>query len=358
MDILIAGAGTVGFNLARTLSVGHNVIVIDRNVEALERLQESLDILTIRGDIEDPSTYKKIIDKNIDLFIAVTDTDEANIISIIIANDTIKIKRKFIRLKNKFFAKTSIKEKIGIDKTIFPLRITSQTIGTLIQYPKSNNVKSFKYTDFKLISVRVSNNVKPFTPNYENVAIVGVERGKFFYIPKKNETIYPNDLVYLFGTDEDVRKILSILDTDTPTKIQRCVVYGASALGIAIATILIENDIEVKIIEKDIKLCELAEEKLGGVATVINSIYSSKTLYEEEGLSHADMIIVATANDEYNIVKSMELKEHGANKVVAINNEIEYYNLMHSLGVTIQHNKNCNLNHHHNKVFYAPKQGA
>lgn len=99
MDILIAGAGTVGFNLARTLSVGHNVIVIDRNVEALERLQESLDILTIRGDIEDPSTYKKIIDKNIDLFIAVTDTDEANIISIIIANDTIKIKRKFIRLK-------------------------------------------------------------------------------------------------------------------------------------------------------------------------------------------------------------------------------------------------------------------
>lgn len=111
--------------------------------------------------------------------------------------------------------------------------------------------------------------------------------------------------------------------------------YGASALGIAIATILIENDIEVKIIEKDIKLCELAEEKLGGVATVINSIYSSKTLYEEEGLSHADMIIVATANDEYNIVKSMELKEHGANKVVAINNEIEYYNLMHSLGIIV-----------------------
>jgi len=124
MDIIIAGAGKVGYSLAKTLSIGHNVTVIDKNGEALKRLQESLDILPIQGNIEDPLTYEKSIDKNIDLFIAVTNSDEANIISTIIANDTIKIERKFIRLENEFFAKSSIKEKIGIDKTVFPIQLS------------------------------------------------------------------------------------------------------------------------------------------------------------------------------------------------------------------------------------------
>jgi len=100
MDIIIAGAGRVGFNLSRTLSIGHNVTVIDQNSEALRRLQESLDILPINGDIEDPLTYKKLIDKRADLFIAVTDVDEANLISTLIVDDTIDVKRKLIRLKN------------------------------------------------------------------------------------------------------------------------------------------------------------------------------------------------------------------------------------------------------------------
>ncbi|MBU1927886.1 NAD-binding protein [bacterium] len=335
MNILIAGAGKVGFNLARTLCVAHNVTVIDRNAQALQKLQESLDILTIQGDIENPLTYKKLMNDEIDLFIAVTDSDEANIISIIIADDTITIKRKFIRLKNKFFAKTSIKEKVGIDKTIFPIRITSQTIGTLIKYPLSNNVKAFKYTDFKLFSIRISRDIAPVSLNYENVAVVGVERGKDFFVPKINETFYPGDLVYLFGNDADMKVILPKLDTTAPLKIQRCVVIGASELGVSIASVLIENNIAVKIIEKNVSLCEIAEEKLEGKATVVNSKYSSKTLYEDEGLGNAEMIIVATENDEYNIIKSIEFKEHGAKKVVAINNESEYYSIMHTLGIIV-----------------------
>lgn len=335
MDIIIAGAGKVGFNLTKTLSIGHNVTVIDKNGEALKRLQESLDMLPIQGNIEDPQTYEKLMDKNFDLFIAVTNSDDANIISTIIANDTIEIARKFIRLENDFFARSSIKEKIGIDKTVFPAQLTSKSIATLLKYPKANNVKAFKHTKFKLISVRISKNIEPLILNYDNVALVGVERMKNFIIPKKDEMLQPNDLIYLFGDNENIKIICAQLETTAPIKIQKCVIFGADNLSINIAQILIENNIKVKIIEKDIKLCEIAEEKLEGKAMIIDSKYASGTLYEDEGLIEADMVLVATNNDEYNIIKAIEAQEHGINKVVVINNDIQYYNIMHTLGLVV-----------------------
>jgi trk system potassium uptake protein TrkA len=335
MDIIIAGAGRVGFNLARTLSIGHNVTIIDKNSEALQRLQESLDILPINGDIEDPLTYKKLIDKRADLFIAVTDVDEANLISTLIAGDTIDVKRKLIRLKNHFFAKSSIKEKLGIDEAIFPLELTSNTTAMLMEYPKANNVKSFKHTNFKLISVRASSISEPTIITPEKFSIVGIERGKEFFIPKPNEPIKPKDLVYLFGDDIKICSLCEKLETNTPQKIEKCVIFGAGELGVAIAKVLIEDGKEVKLIEKDLSLCKKADTMLKGEAMTISCKYGTKRVFEEEGLEYADVMIAATNNDEYNIIKCLEAKDYGIEKVIAVNNEMEYYNLMHSLGIAV-----------------------
>ena len=81
MTIMIAGAGTVGFTLAQLLSHRHNVIVVDKEIEILNRLEEKIDILTLLGNIEDPKTFQSLAIKSIDLFIAVTDSDEANLLS-------------------------------------------------------------------------------------------------------------------------------------------------------------------------------------------------------------------------------------------------------------------------------------
>lgn len=89
---------------------------------------------------------------------------------------------------------------------------------------------------------------------------------------------------------------------------------------------------KVKIIEKDLHLCEVADEVLQGKVSVINSKYSSNDLFEDENLSNADIFIAASNNDEFNIIKCLEAKEKGINKVVAINNDLEYYQLMHSIG--------------------------
>ena len=336
MNIIIAGAGKVGFNLARTLSVAHNVTVIDRNADALARLQESLDILPVNGDIEDPLTYRKLIDKEADLFIAVTDVDEANLISTLIAGDAIDVKRKFIRLRNEFFAKSSIREKLEISDAIFPMQLTSEKVYSLFSYPRANNVKSFVYTDFKLISVRLTGIEEAMRLETENFAIVGIEREKEFFIPSGgNSELLPGDLVYFFGDETKIRLLCPKLETEVPEKIERCVVFGGGGLGIAIARRLIEYGKEVKLVEKDLKQCEIADEALEGEAMTLSCKYGTTSLFEEEGLGHADMMIAATGNDEYNIIKCLEAKEHGIRKVVAVNNEMEYYNLMHTLGLIV-----------------------
>ena len=335
MNIIIAGAGKVGFNLAKTLSIGHNVTIIDKNSEALHRIQESLDILPMRGDVEDSSIYNHFLDKKIDLFIAVTNVDNVNLISTLMADSVLEIERKFVRLQKHFFADTQVQKKLDIDMLIFPIKLASKAIASLMDYPKANNVKFFKYTDYRLISVRVSKDIEPLVISSKNFTIVGIERDKSFFIPQKDEEILPNDLVYFFGPEEDVKTICNILDNDDKEEIQKCVVFGADELGVSIAKDLVEAKRSVKLIDTSLKLCEKADEVLEGRVSVINLKYGDTSIFEDEGLSEADVFISATNNDEYNIIKCLEAKDKGISKVMAINNEMEYYSLMHSLGIIV-----------------------
>jgi len=336
MNIIIAGAGKVGFNLAKTLCIGHNVTIIDKNSEALDRIQESLDIMALRGNVEDSKTYASFTEKDIDLFIAVTNIDNVNLLSVLMAEAVLNIDRKFVRLQEEFFHESNVKERLNIDKLIFPIALTSKTISSLLEYPKANNVKFFKYTEHKLISVMVSSRFIPQTLPLKNFIVAGIERKKEFFIPHDGAVeILPNDLVYFFGLEKDIRKICQKMELETHNEIQRCVVFGGEALGVSISKELVKVGRTVKLIEEDLDLCEKADEALEGKVDIINSKYRSHDVFEEEELESADIFIAATNNDEFNIIKCLEAKESGIKKVVAINNEMEYYNLMHSLGIIV-----------------------
>ncbi|SFV52317.1 Trk system potassium uptake protein TrkA [hydrothermal vent metagenome] len=336
MNIIIAGAGKVGFNLAKTLSIGHNVTIIDKNPDALYRIQESLDILPLKGDLEESKTYDYFKETPIDLFIAVTNEDNVNLISTMIADSVLKIDRTFVRLQKHFKDVFIIKEKLGVDEIIFPLRLTSKGVASLLHYPKANNIKLFKYTKHKLISARASSELTPTKIERKDLFIVGIERDKEFFIPEDDVTVEADDLVYLFGLEEDIKPVCNLLEKNVQfSQIKRCVVFGGGELGISIAKGLLEMGCEVKLIEKKIEACERADRELGGKATIINAKYSSHDIFEEENLQAADMFIAASENDEFNIIKCLEAKEYGIYKIVAINNDMEYYNLMHSLGIVV-----------------------
>lgn len=337
MNIIIAGAGKVGFNLARALSVPHNVTIIDKNSNTLDDIQERLDILPIKGDAEDINIYKNLTNQEIDLFIAVTNNDNINLVSTVVANSVLDIKRKFIRLNSHLVSDEILEQKFAVDRAIFPLELTSNSVSKLLRYPKVNNVKSFRYLSQKLISIRVSKDAEPQVVNSDKIKVVGIERDKEFIIPQDGMAIIPNDLVYFFGDERDILEFAQKIELDNGNEIERCIVFGGGDLGISIAKSLLDakKEVDVKLIEKDSIQCELANELLGGRVSVLNFKYNSHEVFEDDSVKSADMFIAATNNDEYNIIKCLEAKEVGVRKVVAIHNEMEYYNLMHSLGIVV-----------------------
>jgi len=339
MDIMIAGAGTVGYGLAQTLSFKHNVIVIDKDSTKLNKIDEDIDIMTLHGDIEDPHTYQSLHFDSVDLFIAVTDSDEANLLSTLIVEDVVDVKRKIIRLKNDGFLKSHVLEKLAIEYAVFPDLTTANKVKALFTFPKANNVKMFHQTKHKLISIRVQyeNEVLYSVGEFvnENVSIVGIEREKSFFVPGRDESIHKGDLVYLFGHIEAIEKISSKLDEKMPSSIKKIVIFGANTLAQKIAKALLDKNLDIKMIEKDIGHCRRASELLQGKVSIINSSHEDQRLFEEEGLKNADMIIAAEHDDEKNIIKCIEAKEYGIQKVVAVNNDKAYYNLMHMMGVVV-----------------------
>ena len=339
MNIIIAGAGTVGYSLAQGLSFKHNVIIVDKDIRKLNKIEENLDILTLLGNSEDPKTYQHLNLGEIDLFIAVTDSDEANLLSTLIVEDVVTVAKKIIRLKNDYFAQSSVFEKLGIDEHIFPDTLMAEKVRSLFDFPKANNVKNFNQCPQKLISVKIH-----YTDETqyrigdicdENVVAVGIERKKEFIIPDPVTILEERDLVYLFGDANAIRKLSSTLDNKMPSSIKNIVIFGANPSAQNIAKGLLENQLSIKMIEKNREYCKEASEILQDSVTIINAPFEEHKLFESEGLKNADMIIAATENDEKNIVKCIEAREFGIEKVIAINNDREYYSLMHQLGIVV-----------------------
>jgi len=333
MNIVIAGAGKVGFDLAKTLSIGHDVAIIDNNKDALDKLSESLDILPIHGNLEDIQSYESFKGHKIDLLIVVTDNDNVNLIATLLAGTFLDISKIFVRFQNPSFTDIKLQKKLHIDTVIFPTKVASVSIAALLNYPKAMNIKFFKYTDYRLASVVVSHEKEKMLIGENRFNIVGIERKRHFFIPNSDDFVMADDLVYFFAQDEGVHATCDIFVHEHKSKIEKCVVFGGEDLGISITKALLSIHKDVKLVEKDFEICERANEKLEGKVSIINSKYGTIELFENEGLDAADIFISATKNDEYNIIKCLEAKDRGIKKVVAINNEVEYYNFMHSLGI-------------------------
>ena len=339
MDIMIAGAGMVGYSLARKLSYRHNVIVVDKNIQTLNRLEEEVDIMTLWGDVEDPKTYHKMQIDTIDLFIAVTDSDEANLLSTLMVEEEISVKKKIIRLRNEYFEHSPVLKKLDIEFAVFPDRLTAKRISKIFDIPKANNVKGFRLTPYELISVRVQHKDEEIVSVSQlcssKVTVVGIEREKRFFLPSVDEKIEEGDLLYFFGERQVIETKALLLDAKMPTAIKKVAIFGANPLAQKIAKELSSRPLEIKMVDKNREYCKQASEYLQGEVTVINAAYDDHRLFEEEGLKNADMIIAAGMDDERNIVKCIEAREYGVPKTVAINNDKVYYPLMHQLGIVV-----------------------
>ncbi|GAB6074286.1 NAD-binding protein [Nautilia lithotrophica] len=331
MNILIGGAGKVGYNVAKALSNKHNVVIIDKNEKALEMLKETLDVLTICADLRDSRAYMGLEEK-FDFFIAVTNNDEINLISTIVTENILDIENTIVRLTNTSYISTNF-QKLNINRLIFPYKLSATAVAKLIEFPKANNIKEFPFNDFILVSLNVKTPVidKVSAINSDNIIVIGAQRGEEFIFLSEDDYVEEEDLLYIFGEKEKLKDIINKLDTISPEYIQNVLIYGANPLGIEIAKILVSFNLNVKILEKDEEQATKAAELLGEDAMVINSSYEDEEMIINEGLHYSDIAIAASLKDESNIIKSLQAKKLGIKKIITINNNLNYYSLMHSL---------------------------
>ncbi len=348
MQVIIAGAGKVGYNIAKHLMVHNSVTVIDQNEDAIANIQENLDVMGICGNIENPHTYFGI-SPTIDLFIAVTDSDEVNLLSSLIIDNIATVKRKIIRLRNTFFANDLIKSKLNINDTIVPSFEAAQPFKYLVDFSHAHNAKAFTYTKALLISIRLKGD---FTPRMIStfigeisgeVAVAGIERAKKFFVPKTDETMLPHDLIYFFAFPNAINSLRSTVCeiNETTQPIKNCVIFGADSLGVEIAKVLLKKGIEVQIMDKNIELCRKANVELKNKATVLKTNYDADHIVNKTRFD-TDMFIAATKNDEYNITKCIEAKQKGIKKIIGINNDIAYSSLMRNLNIEVVRGEKIN----------------
>ncbi len=340
MNIVIAGAGKVGYFLAKELMEENKVTLIDSNEKTIQNIDETLDVLSICGDVENPYTYRSI-KNDIDLFIAVTDSDEVNLLSSLIIDNIVHVKEKIVRLKNDFFMNEKIKEKLGITDIITPSINVAHTFNYLIDFPHANNIKTFDFTKALLLSIRIHDKFVPlllstFKRNLnDKIIVAGIERGDKIFIPDEMAMLMPNDLIYFFTFPSQMKEIrISICNKEEKQATKNCIVYGANQLGIEISKVLAKKGLNIKLIDKTLEGCKQANTILKNSVEVIKSNYNLDFILETHA-KNANIFISATTNDEFNITKCMEANQKGIEKVIGIHNNRQYASLMRKLGIEV-----------------------
>ncbi|MRJ06207.1 MAG: portal protein [Epsilonproteobacteria bacterium] len=330
MDIVIVGAGKVGYNLAKALYRDNDVIVIDKNGEALEALKENIDVMTIEGDIRNPSTIEAI-NKERFLLIAVTDNDEINILTPMLVESYYPVRDKIIRLQDPIYRKNRVWKNLNVGKIIYSLHSTAKGVVKLLKYPRANNLKPLPLTDAKLVSVTISQPTREVLEEREDFMPIGFERNGEFHFIRGSYKVEEGDLVYFLAFPDKIKECLGYLNTTFPEEVKKVLIVGATPLGIEIAELLSHQGKRVVLLEKEKKKAQHASQILGEDVLVINSAYEDTEALVNEGLNRADLAITAFYKDEENIIKSFQVKELGIKRVVTINNNLNYYSLMHKL---------------------------
>ncbi|WP_457561114.1 NAD-binding protein [Caminibacter sp.] len=329
MEILIVGAGKVGYFLAKALHNNHNVTIIDKNEKALEKIVENLDVLTINKDIRDPN-IARVLNEQYDYLINVTNNDEINIVSNLILTNKLNIEHSVIRLGNTDYISSPLYKIINA-RLIFPYILAARGIAKLIDFPKANNIKSIPFCEFSLVSINADTSVQVKKINKENVLVIGVERDERFVFLNEEDFILENDLVYILGDLEEIKKIANLINQSAPETIEKLTIFGANELGITIANLLKEFDLKIKIVEKEEDLAMKAANILDEDIEIIHMPYEDDEILLNEGIQHSDLAITAFLHDEDNIINSLKAKKLGIKKIITINNNLSYYSIMHSL---------------------------
>lgn len=338
MKIIVLGAGRVGTSVAGILAgEANDITVIDVNPQLLKELQDSLDIKTIVGMASHPSVLRQAGAEDADMIIAVTSSDETNIIACQVAYSLFHIPTKVARIRGLDYMiedKLFSHEYMPVDLLISPEQVITTHIQHLIEYQGAIQVLDFADGKVQLVGVKAYDDgplvgqklhtLKEHMPGIKTKVVVIYRKGQAI-MPTGHTVVEADDDVFFIANRKDIRQVMSEMrHLDKPVK--RIMLAGGGHIGFELAKAL-ESKYQVKLIEQNKKRARYLSEELQNTI-VLQGDVADEELLEQENIDKMDIFCAITNDDEANILSCMLAKRMGARKVMAIINRRAFVDLI------------------------------
>lgn len=317
MKIIIIGIGKVGDALAQSLSAeGHDITIIDNNPKVVERVENTLDVMPIKGNGFSTSTLLDAGCNEADFVITVTGKDEINMLCCLTAKK-LGAKRTAARIRDPQYARELllIKEDLGLDMVINPEEASADEIARLLTIPGAIKIQNFAKGRVRMMDFIVKSDmpiagmqIKSIATHYNIPILIGaITRNENLIIPNGDFRIESGDSIFIIGKTADVYSFYKVMSPN-PTKVKNVMIVGGGKIAYYLARLLEQMHLKVKLIEKDEEVCEHLVEVLPQTL-IINGDGTDAALLQSEQLDSVDGFVSLTGSDEENIIASILAKQ-------------------------------------------------
>ena len=329
MNIIICGAGRVGFTIAKLLSEqGHSITVIDQSSEDIQKINDSLDVKAIVGKASYPSILEKANASETDMIIAVTRNDEINMLICQIAFSIFNIQKKIARIRsqdylNPKFTSVYNKENLPIDVIISPEIEIAKSIQRKLEAPGALDSVPFANNKIRLLEILIKDGCQSIgikfnelTKKYPKLEanIIGINRDEKFFIPKKNDSVKKNDKIYVIINSFQMKETLKAFGHEEKIS-KKLLIIGGGNIGFNLAKNIEEtlDTVRVKIVEKNKDRAEYLANQLNDTI-VINGNGLDEEVLVEANLDEAETVLALTNDDEDNLMVSVLVEKFAKDK--------------------------------------------
>ncbi|MFW5722810.1 MAG: Trk system potassium transporter TrkA [Desulfohalobiaceae bacterium] len=343
MRIVIVGAGEVGFHIAQRLATeAKDVVVIDRDEAVLARIAELLDVQTVQGSGSSPRILEQAGIKEAQILLAVTDSDEINLIACTFADILSHGLTKLARIRNPDYLSYQeiLTRDMHIDRVINPEDEVIRSIEGLMLAPGALEISDFSEGRLKLVGVQIEEHSDlsgtPLirfreTMGFSRIIVAAIVRDEELIIPTGLDTIQPGDIIYFVCEKRDVLDILKRFG-HARLELRNVLVIGGGNIGLKFARSLERMGIHAKLIEKDRDRCEFLAEQLN-TTVVLHGDGTDQELLLEENIQDMDVVVALTSDEEKNILCTLLAKKLGAGMVINRINKFAYLPLVRAIGI-------------------------
>ena len=339
MNIIIVGCGKVGITLATQLGEdGNNITMIDLSSEKIKSITSRFDVMGVVGNGATHTTQKEAGIKKADLLIAVTDSDELNLLCCMIAKKNSRCD-VIAKLQNPEYSSESeyLRKELGLAMVINPEMAAAEEIARLMRFPSATKIETFARGKVELIKFRIPDSsiisgmsVKDVMRKLRpDILMCTVERDEESFIVNGDFVLYGKDILSIIASPKNASEFFKAIGYKSAS-IKDAIIVGADEVTHYLCNLIQRSGISIKVIDSNLDRCEHLGARHPSI-TVINGDETDRDLLEEEGINDTDAFLSLSESDEENVILSLYAKSSGEKKIVTMINKPEYDHIVRNM---------------------------